>query len=139
MENKSDCIYPKCFECRLLDCVMEYPQKRIKYWKNPEKYREASRRYRERKRVLQGKKTMKEIQLERQNKIYEFIVQYTQENLYPPTSVEIQNRFSIRSNSDVSRDLHRLQDRGLIKIKKGMRAYSLIGYKLIKENPEEER
>lgn len=35
-------------------------------------------------------------------------------------------------------DGHRLQDRGLIRIGNGNRAYSLVGYKLIKVNLEED-
>ena len=138
MNSKENCIYPDCFKCHLPDCMIEHPGKRARYWKNPEKYREASRRYREKKRISCGIKSMKEIQKERQDKIYKFIVSYTKENLYPPTSVEIQREFSFGSNSDVLRDLHRLEDRGLIKIGKGNRAYSLVGYKLVKENLEEE-
>lgn len=111
---------------------MDYPNKYLNYWKNPERYKEASKRYRDKKRIEQGRKTMKEIQEERQNKIYSFMVKYTKENLYPPSTTEIQKEFGFGSNSDVSRDLHRLEDRGLIKIGKGYRAYSLVGYKLVK-------
>lgn len=132
MSNKTNCIYPDCLHCSLPDCSIENPVKYLNYWKNPEGHREATRRYREKKRIEQGKKTMKEIQEERQNKIYSFMVDYTKENLYPPSTVEIQKFFGFGSNPDVSRDLHRLEDRGLIKIGKGNRAYSLVGYKIVK-------
>ena len=129
---KKNCKYPYCEQCVLPDCEVNYPQKRSAYWKNPEASRQASRRYREKKRIEQGRKTMKEKQKERQDLIYRFIVSYTENHLYPPSTVDIQKELGFSSNSDVSRDLKRLEERGLLKVDKGSRTYTLIGYKLIK-------
>lgn len=80
---------------------------------------------------------MKEKQKERQDLIYQFIVSYTENHLYPPSTVDIQKEFGFSSSSDVGRDLKRLQERGLLKVDKGIRTYTLIGYKLIKISEEE--
>lgn len=133
MSSKKNCVYPDCEHCVLADCEVSRPQKRLRYWKDPEKSRKQQQDYRERKRIEQGRKTMREIQIDRQDAIYSFMVRFTAENLYPPSTVEIQQEFGFTSNSDVSRDLHRLEDRGLIRIGKGYRAYTLIGYELVKK------
>lgn len=124
------CNYPNCLECTLNDCIYEYPQKAYKYSEKLEVNKQ--REYRNRRKKELGIKTEKQRMIEKQDRIYDFILKYTKENLFPPSTVEIQNELGIKGNAEVSRDLHRLEERGFIKIGKGNRAYSLVGYKLVK-------
>lgn len=133
MSSFVECSYPDCFRCAQKDCVVNYPQKKKKYWQNPEKSREACRLYRERKRIKEGRKSEKEIQKEKQDAIYKYIVQYLKENLYPPNVAEIQKEFGYKSDSDVTKNLSRLEERGLIKIAKWNRAYTVLGYRIVRK------
>jgi len=131
--SKMKCTYPDCFNCPYTDCVVEEPQKRKRYHDDLEKSRIEQRNFREQKRLENGIKTMKEIQIEKQNEIYKFMVDFTVEHLYPPSTMQIQSALDIKGNAGVTRDLRRLEERGLIKIGKGARQYKLLGYELVKK------
>lgn len=133
-----DCKYPDCLKCDLPECDMNDKDiaamlKRRRWNANRAASQQKQRDYREQKRINDGLKTMQEIQTEKQNMIYQFIVKYVKEHLYPPSTVEIQNEFGMKANSCVTRDLHRLEERGLIKIGKGNRTYTLVGYEIVKK------
>lgn len=72
-----------------------------------------------------GRKTM--------NAVYEAIVNYTMENLYPPSIPEIKQLTGINSTSGLQLYLLRLEMEGKIKIGNGARCIKLLGYKLIKQ------
>lgn len=125
------CSYPNCLECQLDDCQYENPARMAGYYRRGE--RDRQNRYRAVKKALSGIPTLEERMLEKQNKIYDFVVAYTRKNLYPPTTVEIQNALGISGNSEVTRDLKRLQERGLLTVDKGARAIKINGFELVEK------
>lgn len=74
---------------------------------------------------------MSELEQER----YDFIVDYTTDNLYPPTLEEIGEAVG-RSRWAVSSHLKRMDKLGVIEIPFHMasRSIRLVGYKLVKEH-----
>lgn len=73
----------------------------------------------------QGNKTRK--------KIYDFIVAYTTENLFPPTINEICEGVGIGSKQTVWNQLRNLEKLGLVELKRDTnRGIKLIGYELKK-------
>jgi len=70
---------------------------------------------------------------ERQFYIYEFIVQFTKEHLYPPTVAEIAKAVSLKSKAAAFEHLMTLEGLGYIKYSPGIsRGITLIGYELRK-------
>lgn len=70
---------------------------------------------------------------DRQQQIYDFIVAYTQENLYPPSVREIADGVGLGSTSSVYNHLLAIQKQGYIEIKKDApRAIKVKGYKFVK-------
>lgn len=70
---------------------------------------------------------------EKENRVYEYLVSYTEENLFPPTVGEIKTGCNIRSNATVYDVLGKLEKKGQIKIKRcASRGIQLQGYKLVK-------
>ena len=68
------------------------------------------------------------------DRIYEFIVRYTLEHLYPPSFKEICEELSISSKSTVFYNMHKLADEGKIELGNSCqpRCIKLIGYRLVK-------
>lgn len=66
------------------------------------------------------------------DRIYNFIVSFTCEHLYPPTIREIADAVGLKSTSSVRPHLEHLASKGLIIIDKeySSRAIKLTGYKL---------
>lgn len=64
--------------------------------------------------------------------IYEAIVNYTIENLYPPSIPEIKEITGINSTSTVQMRLLNLELEGKITLGNGSRSIKLNGYKLVK-------
>lgn len=72
---------------------------------------------------------------DRQKQIYEFIVAYIQENLYPPTIREIGDNVGLASTSSVYEHLKSLERKGYIEVKENSpRAIKVKGYKFVKED-----
>lgn len=70
----------------------------------------------------------------KQIEIYDFLVDYTTKNGYPPCIREICEAVSLKSTSSVYHYLQALQRAGQIEMKENsQRAIKLIGYKLAKE------
>ena len=70
-----------------------------------------------------------------EKKVYRYIVDYIDDNLYPPTLEEICAATGLKSKSTVSYILKRLKDKGYIIIKSNSpRAIALVGYKLIRSD-----
>lgn len=70
---------------------------------------------------------------ERQFYIYEFIVQFTKEHLYPPTVAEIAKAIGLKSKAAAFEHLMTLEGLGYIKYSHGIsRGITLIGYELRK-------
>lgn len=66
-------------------------------------------------------------------RMYDAIVAYTQEHLYPPSVREIADMSGLRSTSSAFEQLKRLQAAGLIEIDSYQpRCIKLVGYKLVK-------
>ena len=65
--------------------------------------------------------------------IYKTIVNYTMENLYPPSIPEIKELTGIKSTSCIQMDLMRLEAEEKIKIGNGNRCIKLLGYKMVKQ------
>ena len=63
--------------------------------------------------------------------VYEAIVRYTTENLYPPSIPEIKSMTGINSNESIQIALERLQQDGKIVLGRGARRIKLVGYALI--------
>lgn len=72
-----------------------------------------------------GRKTM--------DLIYETIVNYTIENLYPPSIPEIKEMTGISSTSTIQLRLINLEQEGKITLGNGNRCIKLNGYKLVKQ------
>lgn len=71
---------------------------------------------------------------ERQQEIYNFIVAYIEEQLFPPTIREIGVAVGLASASSVAEHLLKIQEYGFIEIKENSpRAIKVKGYKFIKE------
>lgn len=68
-------------------------------------------------------------------KIYQFLIDYTSKNLYPPTIREIGDAVGLSSTSTVSEHLKKLEEAKLIVRPKlnEPRTITLTGYKLEKE------
>lgn len=67
-------------------------------------------------------------------KILNLIVQYIQDNGFPPTIREISDISGLKSTSTVYTHLHRLQDEGFIEMCDYQpRTIRVIGYKFVKE------
>lgn len=70
---------------------------------------------------------------EHEYRVYQFIIKYVKENLYPPTMAEICKATGIKSKSTVSDVLAGLENLGYITVKLGnARAIHLEGYCLVK-------
>ena len=78
--------------------------------------------------------TYKKKMTERQQQIYNYIVEYITENGYPPSYREIADANKISSTSTVFDVIEKLELRGLIKTRENApRAIKVIGYKFVKE------
>lgn len=67
-------------------------------------------------------------------KILNVIIEYIQDNGFPPTVREISDISGIKSTSTVFYNLHRLQDEGFIEMCDYLpRTIRVIGYKFVKE------
>ena len=76
---------------------------------------------------------METTRVQRQNKVYDYIVECIQGKGYAPTLREICQELNIKSTSSVHSDLKRLQERGLLDVVDGEpRAIQVIGYKFVK-------
>lgn len=64
-------------------------------------------------------------------RIYDVIVNYTMENLYPPSIPEIKEMTNIKSTSTIQTNLVRLEQEGRIELGSGNRCIKLKGYKLV--------
>ena len=64
--------------------------------------------------------------------IYDAIVNYTVENLYPPSIPEIKELTGINSTSTIQMRLLNLELEGKITLGSGNRSIKLNGYKLVK-------
>lgn len=131
------CTYPNCFVCEYSDCEWEEAEKDIKAEKKRKKYhadieesRRKQREYRSRKR----KSTYRDSDglNKNQRKMFDFIVSYVKENLYPPSITEIAEYVGI-SNTTVQSNLIRIQKCGLIKLGTGQRSIQLLGYELVQK------
>ena len=73
--------------------------------------------------------------ISRKNEIYEFIVQYTREHLYPPSVREICAGVNLKSTCSVFRYLSDLEEAGMIELGKNSqsRAIKILGYRLEKD------
>lgn len=68
-------------------------------------------------------------------RIYEFIIEYTKSNLFPPTVKEIANGVGLKSTSSVIPHLKALVEENKIETNEyEKRAIKLVGYKLVKED-----
>ena len=71
----------------------------------------------------------------RQQQIYDFIITYIEENLYPPTIQEIGEGVGLASKSSVFNHLLAIQNKGYIEVKNNSpRAIKVNGYKFVKED-----
>ena len=73
------------------------------------------------------------------NLIYKVIVDYTMENLYPPTIPEIKELSGIKSTSSIQTSLMRLESEGKIELGDGNRCIKLSGYKLVLDDMSKEK
>lgn len=73
---------------------------------------------------------------EPQEKIYNFIVQYTTEHLYSPSVQDICNGVGYKSKSTVFEYLRKLESLGLISLGEFSqpRCIKLLGYKLVRDD-----
>ena len=76
-----------------------------------------------------------------QQKIYDFIVQYTTEHLYSPSVNDICEGTGLKSKSTVWHHLAKIERAGLIVLPEFStpRAIQLVGYKLVKEQDYDKR
>ena len=76
---------------------------------------------------------MQEQGIRTRQKIYDFLVAYTTENLFPPTIDEIRVAIGVGSKQTVWYQLHRLEKQGLVELKRDTnRGIKLTGYELKK-------
>ncbi len=75
-----------------------------------------------------GRKTM--------DMIYEAIINYTTENLYPPSIPELKEMTGINSTSTIQLRLANLEQEGKITLGNGNRCIKLNGYKLVRMESE---
>lgn len=68
---------------------------------------------------------------ETMGRIYNAIVNFTIENLYPPSIPEIKEMTDIKSTSAIQTNLVRLEQEGKIELGNGNRCIKLSGYKLV--------
>ena len=68
---------------------------------------------------------------ETMDKTYNAIVNFTMENLYPPSIPEIKEMTNIKSTSTIQTNLVRLEQEGKIELGSGNRCIKLSGYKLV--------
>ena len=68
---------------------------------------------------------------ETMEKIYNAIMNFTTENLYPPSIPEIKEMTGIKSTSTIQTNLMRLEQEGKIELGNGNRCIKLSGYKLV--------
>ena len=68
---------------------------------------------------------------ETMDKIYNAIMNFTMENLYPPSIPEIKEMTNIKSTSTIQTNLVRLEQEGKIELGSGNRCIKLSGYKLV--------
>lgn len=68
------------------------------------------------------------------DRVYEFIVKFTIEHLYPPTFLEIGQGVGLASKASVSEYVHLLANEGKIKLENSgqLRCIKLVGYQLTK-------
>lgn len=65
--------------------------------------------------------------------VYEYIVKYALNNLFPPTVAEIKEGCEMKSTSTVYAIINKLEEKTLLKVKRDTpRGITLVGYKLIK-------
>ena len=70
----------------------------------------------------------------RQQQIYNYIISYTEEHLYPPSVREIGDGVGLYSTSSVYEHLKSLERKGYIEVKENSpRAIKVKGYKFVKE------
>lgn len=70
---------------------------------------------------------------ENEYQVYQYLVDYTTKNLFPPTVEEIRDGTTIQSTCTIYSILCRLEEQGLIEVKRGTpRGIKLNGYKFIK-------
>ena len=72
---------------------------------------------------------------EKQQEIFDFIVRYIRENLYPPTVREIGDGVGLKSTSSVFAHLRTMAKKGHIEMSAGSspRAIRIPGYRFVKE------
>ena len=71
---------------------------------------------------------------QRQQQIYDFIVGFIEDNLYPPTIQEIGEGVGLASKSNVFAHLLAIQEKGYIEVKNNSpRAIKVKGYRFVKE------
>lgn len=76
---------------------------------------------------------MQEQGIRTRKKIYDFLVAYTTENLFPPTIDEIRVAIGVGSKQTVWYQLQRLEKQGLVELKRDTnRGIKLTGYELKK-------
>ena len=130
MAIANNCRYPDCIQCDRNDCDMDDKDiqamlKRRRWDKNPEVFREKQREYRKRKYQCMEKP---------EEKVYQFLVEYISQHMYPPSVKEIAVGIGLRSQSNIPEYLERLKDRGLIDGEpKKSRAIRLTGYIMVRE------
>ena len=74
---------------------------------------------------------------DRQKQVYDFIVAYTKENLYPPSIREIGEGTRLLSTSSVYNHIKALETQGYIEVRENQpRAIKIKGYKFVLEVQE---
>lgn len=129
MAVANNCRYPDCVQCDRNDCDMDDKDiqamlKRRRWDKNPEVFREKQREYRKRRYQCMEKP---------EEKVYQFLVEYISQHMYPPSVKEIAVGIGLRSQSNIPEYLERLKDQGLIDGEpKKSRAIRLTGYIMVR-------
>ena len=76
---------------------------------------------------------------ERETQIYQYILDYTQEHRYAPTSREIGKAVGLKSTSSVATNLMHLEAKGMIEVgQDSPRAIRLVGYSIVPNSMIEE-
>ena len=132
---KNQCNHD-CFNCTYDDCITDIAEESFKVRErrqaNPGLARQKQQDYRLKVKIRSGLIDEKTMLPRVQKKLLDFIIQFTTENLYPPSTVDMEEFMGL-SNSSVNHQLHNLEKSRYLKIEKGARRITLIGYKLIKE------